>query len=134
MTPILLPVFLWPVVAAGFVFLSWKPYREHRYRLIVLLLVALSLVRGYISYRFLCGQPLTCDVGSEADSLLGVSAHFAVQSAVGYGAAIWFIAFSQRLAEGEPFSWRAGVLGALVATGTSLMAGTLLAFVWQWPL
>jgi len=133
MSPNLLPVFLWPVVAAGFVYFSWKPYREHRWPVIALLVLAFSALRGYVSYRMLCGQPLTCDVGSAADNLVGVSAHFAVQSAIGYGAAIGFIAFSQRQ-EGALFSWSAAILGALVATGASLLAGTILALVWQWPL
>ena len=134
MSPNLLPFFLWPVVAFGFLFVCWKPYRQRRWTLVVLLLALFSLVRGYFSYRMLCGQPLTCDVGSAADNLIGVTAHFAIQSAISYGAAVWFVAFSQGSAENEAFSWRAGVLGALVATGASLLAGTLLAIVWHWPL
>jgi hypothetical protein len=130
----LVPLFLWPLIAAAFVALSWRPYRERRWPLIALLLAAFSLAHGYASYRMFCAQPLTCDVGSPADNLFGVSAHFAVQAALGYGAAIGFIAFSQRATDGTSLSSSAAVLGALVATGASYVGGAILSLVWQWPL
>jgi len=130
----LVPLFLWPLVAVAFVALSWRPYRERRWPLIAVLLAAFSLAHGYASYRMLCSHPLTCDVGSPADYLLGVSIHFAVQAALGYGAAIGFIAFSQRATNGEQLSLSAAALGAFVATGASYVGGAILSLVWRWPL
>ena len=134
MSASLVPLFLWPLIAGAFVALSWRPYRERRWPLIALLLAAFSLAHGYVSYRMFCSQPLTCDVGGPADLLLGVSTHFAVQAALGYGSAIGFIAFSQRAPDNEPLSSSAAVLGALVATGASYVGGAILSLVWQWPL
>jgi len=95
--------------------------------------VTFSIAHGYVSFRMFCSHPLTCDVGSPADHLLGVSTHFAVQAALGYGAAIGFIAFSQRVTDSESLSTSAAVLGALVATGASYVGGAILSLVWQWP-
>ena len=134
MTPNILPLLFWLLIARCFVAVIWKPYRQRRLVLVASLGIALSLVHGYASYRLLCSQPLTCDVGNSLDYLPSVSLHFACQAAAGYGVAIAFVAFSQRTLDTSSVSARTAAFGALITIGTYFLVGALLSLVWPWPL
>jgi hypothetical protein len=130
-TASILPIILWPLIAAGFVALSWRPYRERRFRLVGLVLAAFSIAQGYVSYRLLCSHPLACDAGNASEYLLTFWPHYAVQAALGYGAALLLISDVQRGSDGS-LSLRAVVLGVFVVLGASYVAGALLPLIWPW--
>ena len=131
MTASILPIILWPLIAAGFVALSWRPYRQRRFRLVGLLLAGFAIAQGYVSYRLLCSQPLSCDAGNASDYLLAFWPHYAVQAALGYGAALLFISDVQRGSDSS-LSLRTVVLGVFVVLGASYIVGALLPLVWPW--
>ena len=134
MTTQILPLLLWPIIAALFVAATWKAYRDQRFALVALIAIAISLVHGYASYRLFCSHPLVCDADDPSNYAISVTLRFAAQAAAGYGAAIGFVAFSQQRSPDPSLSPRAVGFGALVATGATQLASVLLALFWPWPL
>jgi|SRR5689334_8530005 len=133
MTPLLLPYVVWPLVAAAFVALAWHPYRARRWLLVALAAIGLALGHGYVLYRVTCTRALSCDVGEPAGYLWILWPHYALQAAIGYGAAILFVDYAQRSVAEPRLSARALAFGALAAVGATHIAGGLLSIVWPWP-
>jgi len=134
MTTPILALLLWPILAALFVGAIWSVYRSHRFGLVALSAIAVSLVYGYLSYRLFCSHPLVCDVGGPSNYAISVTLHFATQAAAGCSAAIVFVAFSQQPAAASSLSLRALGLGALVAIGATYLVSAVLSLFWPWPL
>ena len=126
------PLLLWPLIAAGFVALTWNLYRQRRFRLVALFLVAFSVGQGYLSYVLLCSYPLACDAGNASDYLLTFWPHYAAQAAAGYAAALALTSYVQAASPNASLSLRPVALGALVTLGASYLAGAVLPLIWPW--
>jgi len=119
-------------IGAIFTAVAWFAYRERRWRLLAGAWVGCAALQGYVSYRLVCSQPLTCDVGDVADFFPRLWPRFTFAGGVAFGAAVLAVAVLHRAAPTERLRPGLLLVGSLAVVGAWALAGGLVATYWAW--
>lgn len=127
---VVLLIGIWP----AYVWLAWHTRRVAGRRPLVLLWIGASAVYGYLRYRHICTQPLTCDVGGTSPYFLSGHSYyfihyvpvFAVIGLVAFGVASAIVDRAQGRDARVSLSGRTVAVGA-VTTFAVFIAASMVA-------
>ena len=126
---------LFLAVGAGYTAVGWFTFRRWHLPGLTLLWACSSAVFGVVSFRIVCGRPLTCDVGIDPYSsyyLTHVASFYALVGATGFLVASTFILVRLRSSVENPRRTEDLVIGGVATTAGWILGGFLAPTLLSW--